>query len=98
MATFKRVLAGHDGGEHADDALALARLIADRSGAELVLASVVPNPVGGSFGPALPAEAFTELTDKARVSLEAAAEKIGARAEVEQSSSAAHGRGSWRGW
>jgi len=91
MATFKRVLAGHDGGEHADDALALARLIADRSGAELVLASVVPNPVGGSFGPALPAEAFTELTDKARVSLEAAAEKIGARAEVEQSSSAAHG-------
>lgn len=91
MATFKRVLAGHDGGEHADDALALARLIADRSGAELVLASVVPNPVGGSFGPALPAEAFTELTDKARVSLEAAAEKIGAGSEVEQSSSAAHG-------
>lgn len=91
MATFTRVLAGHDGGEHAEDALSLAKLIADRTGAELVLASVVPNPVGGSFGPALPAEAFTELTEKARAGLEAAAGPVGASMEIEQSSSASHG-------
>ena len=91
MATFTRVLVGHDCGEHAEDALSLAKLIAERTGAELVLASVIPNPVGGSFGPALPAEAFTELSGKARASLEAAAGKAGAGVEVEQSSSAAHG-------
>ncbi|HNA24476.1 MAG TPA: universal stress protein [Solirubrobacterales bacterium] len=91
MATFTRVLVGHDGGKHAEDALSLAKLIAERTGAELVLASVIPNPVGGSFGPALPAEAFTELAGKARASLEAAAARVGAGVEVEQSSSAAHG-------
>lgn len=91
MATFKRVLVGHDGGEHADDALALARLIAERSGAEIVLASVVPNPIGGSLVPALPADAFTELTAKAKANLEAVAEPLGADAEIEQASSATHG-------
>lgn len=70
MATFSRVLVGYDGGEHAKDALALGRLIADRSDAELVLASIVPIPIGGSFVPALPADAYTELTEKARASLE----------------------------
>lgn len=91
MAIFKRVLVGHDGGEHADDALALGQLIAERSGAELVLGSVVPNPVGGSFVPALPADAYSELTAKARAGVEAAAEKVGATAEIEQSSSPSHG-------
>ncbi|MCB0870034.1 MAG: universal stress protein [Solirubrobacterales bacterium] len=91
MTTFTRVLVGHDGGEHADDALALGKLIADRSGAELVLASVIPNPIGGSFVPALPADAYTELTDKAKAGLEAVAGTVGAKSEVEQSSSPAHG-------
>lgn len=91
MAKFTRVLVGHDGGEHAEDALALGQLIANRSGAELILASVVPNPVGGSFVPALPADAFTELTTKARTSLEAVADRVGATCEVEQSSSPSHG-------
>lgn len=91
MAPFKRVLVGHDGGEHADDALALGNLIAERSGAELVLASVVPSPVGGSLVPALSADAYTELTIKAKGNLEAAAEKVGAGTEIEQSSSAARG-------
>lgn len=91
MANFTRVLAGFDGGEHADDALILARLIADRSGAELVVASVVPNPVGGSFVPALPADAYTELAEKAQRSLDVVAEKYGATAEIEQSSSPSHG-------
>ena len=91
MTTFTRVLVGHDGGEHADDALALGKLITDRSGAELVLASVVPTPIGGSFVPALPADAYTELTAKAKAGLESVAGTVGAKCEVEQSSSPAHG-------
>lgn len=91
MAIFKRVLVGHDGGEHADDALALARLVAERTGAELTLASIVPNPVGGSFAPALPADGHTELVAKARACLEGAAGEDGLAIEIEQSSSPAHG-------
>lgn len=91
MAIFTRVLVGHDGGEHAEDALALGKLIADRSGSELILASVVPTAIGGSFMPALTADAYTELTGKARASVEATAGKVGATFEVEQSSSVAHG-------
>lgn len=91
MANFARVLVGHDGGPHADDALALGRLIAERSQAELVLVSVVPNPVGGSFVPALPADAYTELIAKAREDVEAKAEQVSATFEVEQASSPSHG-------
>lgn len=91
MAPFKRVLVGHDGGEHADDALALGQLVAERTGAALVLGSVVPNPVGGSFVPALPADAFTELNAKAKASVEAVAARVGAAVEIEQSSSPSHG-------
>lgn len=91
MATFKRVLVGYDGGEHAEDALALARLVADRSGAGLVLGSVVPNPVGGSFAPALTADGHTELVAKARACLEGAAGEDEVTIEIEQSSSSAHG-------
>lgn len=91
MAPFKLVLVGHDGGEHSDDALALGKLISERSQAGLVLASVIPNPIGGSFVPALPADAFTELSTKAKIGLEAVAETVGAGTEIEQSSSPAHG-------
>lgn len=91
MPTFKRVLVGHDAGEHAEDALALGRLIAERSDAELVLASVIPNPVGGSLVAALPAEGHTELKAKAKAALEAAAARAGANFELQQSSSPAHG-------
>lgn len=91
MALFKRVLVGHDGGPHADDALTLGRLIARRSGAELVLVSVVPNPVGGSFVPSLPADAYTELLTKAREDVEAEADQVSATFEVEQSSSPSRG-------
>ncbi|MBN8867662.1 MAG: universal stress protein [Solirubrobacterales bacterium] len=91
MAKFTRVLVGHDGGEHAEDALALGKAIADRLAAELVLGSVVPNPIGGSMVPALPAEAFTNLTEHAKRMLETAADAVGAGHEIEQSSSASHG-------
>ncbi|MCC6755639.1 MAG: universal stress protein [Solirubrobacterales bacterium] len=91
MTKFTKVLVGHDGGEHAEDAIALGRVIARRSGAGLVLASVIPNPVGGSFMPALPADAYTELTGKAKAILDVAAKSEGAESEVEQSSSPSHG-------
>jgi len=91
MTKFTKVLVGHGGGEHAEDAIALGRVIARRSGAGLVLASVIPNPVGGSFMPALPADAYTELTGKAKAILDVAAKSEGAESEVEQSSSPSHG-------
>ena len=91
MAKFKRVLVGHDGGEHAEDALALGQLIANRCEAELVVASVVPTPIGGSMVPALPTDAYTELTGKAKAALEAVAERVGATFEIEQASSPSHG-------
>jgi nucleotide-binding universal stress UspA family protein len=37
-----RILVGHDGSPHAKDALALGRLLSELTGAELVLARVVP--------------------------------------------------------
>lgn len=91
MAIFNRVLVGYDSGDHANDALALGRQIADSSGAELVLASVVPNPIGGSFVPALPADAYTEITELARRTLEDVADEAGAGFEIEQSTSPSHG-------
>ncbi len=90
MATFTRVLVGHDGGERADDAFALGRLIAERSSAELVLASVVPDPVGGNFMPMLSADGQAELIAKARACVEDAVGKE-RPIEIEQSSSPARG-------
>ena len=40
--TASRILVGHDASPHADDALALGRLLSELTGAELVLARVVP--------------------------------------------------------
>ena len=37
-----RILVGHDGSPHADDALALGRMLSSLTGAELVLARIVP--------------------------------------------------------
>jgi nucleotide-binding universal stress UspA family protein len=91
MAKFNRVLVGHDGGEHAEDALAFGQLMAERCGAELVLASVVPTPIGGSMVPALPTDAYSELTGKARAALEEVANRVGATFEIEQASSPSHG-------
>ena len=90
MAKFNRVLVGHDGGEHAEDALAFGQLMAERCGAELVLASVVPTPIGGSMVPALPTDAYSELTGKARAALEEVANRVGATFEIEQASSPSH--------
>jgi nucleotide-binding universal stress UspA family protein len=88
---FERVVVGFDESEGSRDALALGRQLCDRLGAKLVVAGVVPAPTGGSLIPALPADAFTNLVEQAKVGLEKAAAQCGATTEIIQSSSAARG-------
>ncbi len=88
---FERIVVGFDESDGSKDALALARQLADRLEAELVLVGVVPPPVGGSLIPALPANAFTNLVEQAKVGLEKAAAEFEAGFEIVESSSAARG-------
>lgn len=95
--TFERILVGYDAGETAEDALALAVLIADRAGAKLTLGTVAPipatgtNPLAGGASPVVPLEAQTELDAKIRAGLEPVAARVGGDFEVEQSTSPARG-------
>lgn len=88
---FKRIVVGFDESEGSRDALVLGRKLADRLAAEMVLVGVVPPPSGGSLMPALPANAFTNLVEQAKVGLEKAAAEFDASTEVVESSSAARG-------
>jgi nucleotide-binding universal stress UspA family protein len=88
---FKRIVVGFDESDGSRDALVLGRQLAERLGAELVLAGVVPPPTGGSLVPALPANAFTNLVEQAKAGLGQAAAEFGASTEIVQSSSAARG-------
>lgn len=88
---FERILVGFDESEGSRDAIALAKRLADRLEAELVLVGVVPPPTGGSLMPALPANAFTNLVAQATTGLEKAAAESGASSEIVESSSAARG-------
>jgi nucleotide-binding universal stress UspA family protein len=88
---FERIVVGFDESEGSRDALALGSALARQLGAELVVAGVVPAPVGGSFLPAMPAEAYTHLAEGARLGVERAASETGARAEMVEATSAARG-------
>ena len=88
---FERIVVGFDESEGSRDALALGRRLADRLGADLVVVGVVPLPTGGSLMPALPANAFTNLVEKAEAGINKAAEEFRATTEIVQSSSAARG-------
>jgi len=88
---FRRIVVGFDESDGSRDALALGRQLADRLGAELVVAGVVPPPTGGSLFPALPANAFTNLVEQAKAGLEQVAAESEASTEIVQSSSAARG-------
>ena len=46
---YGRIIVGFDGSEGGDDAVALGRLLADRTGAELTLAGVIPNQAARRF-------------------------------------------------
>ena len=88
---FERIVVGFDESDGSRDAIALAKALADRLDSDLTLAGVVPPPLGGSLMPALPANAFTNLVEQARVGIEDAAAEAGADSKIIQSSSAARG-------
>lgn len=88
---FERIVVGYDQSDGSRDALALAGEVASKFGAELVVGTTVPAPMGGSFAPALTADAYTNLAEQAGVAARQAAEQLGARAAVSEASSPAIG-------
>jgi nucleotide-binding universal stress UspA family protein len=84
---YRKVIVGYDGSESADDALALGKLIAEHSGAQLVVAGVFPlDPLWGGSD-----SAFQEAEAEYAREIERAAESVGGEAEAIPSSSAARG-------
>lgn len=88
---FNKIVVGFDESEGSRDALAYGGQLATRFGSEVVVVTSIPSPIGGSFSPALPAEAYTRLQDQARTAAEAAAAEVDGRAEVVESLSPARG-------
>jgi nucleotide-binding universal stress UspA family protein len=85
--TCRKIVVGYDAGERAKDALALGKLLADASDAELMLAGVfLFDPVWG-----LPDSAFREAQAGYARALERAAESVGAESQAVASSSPARG-------
>lgn len=84
---YRTIIVGYNDSEEAKDALALGRLLAPASGAELVLAGVFAyDPLSGGHGPAHEALEREQLAKLANV-----AEATGAVARAVPSSSPAHG-------
>jgi nucleotide-binding universal stress UspA family protein len=84
---YRTILIGYDGSEHADDALALGRLLGDTTGAKLIVAGVFPeDPLYGGQDPA-----FRQRDDELATAVQHAAESVGGEAEAMPSSSTARG-------
>jgi nucleotide-binding universal stress UspA family protein len=88
---FSKIVVGFDESEGSKDALAYAGQLAERFDSEVIVVTAIPSPIGGSFAPALPADAFTRLQEQAVSAAEQAAAEIGGRAEVVESLSPARG-------
>ena len=88
---FNRIVAGFDGSEGGRDAVAMASELAERFDAELIVASVVPEPYAKGMIPALPSDALVWMTDDARKSAEEVASAVEAGVEVRASLSPARG-------
>lgn len=88
---FERILVGFDGSDGAQDALALARSLADRTGAELVLGGVLPGRavrlLAAAMVGGLERDVERDFADK----VERAAAELAARSEVVLSGSAPQG-------
>jgi nucleotide-binding universal stress UspA family protein len=83
---YRKLIVGYDGSEQAEDALALGRLIASASGAQLVVAGVFRfDPLWG------PSAAFREAEADYARKIERAAESVSAEPEAIPSSSPARG-------
>jgi nucleotide-binding universal stress UspA family protein len=87
---ISRILVGHDDSSRAEDAVALARLLSDATGAELVLARVTPRPPLVTSAVTVPEAEGEYLEGQAEQLLRQAA-SIGARAEIASGSSPARG-------
>jgi nucleotide-binding universal stress UspA family protein len=88
-----RILVGHDGSPHAEDALALGRLLAGLTGADLVLARVVPwepLPLQAVPIPELK-NRYEEQERHALAELQRSASSVGAEAEAGPGESPAQG-------
>lgn len=84
---FRKIIVGFDGSEQAEDALALGKLIAENSGAQLVVAGVFQfDPRWGGRDPA-----FQEAEADYAREIERAANSVGAEAEAIPSSSPGRG-------
>jgi nucleotide-binding universal stress UspA family protein len=88
---YRRIIVGFDGSEGGEDAVVLARLLADRNGAELVVAGVVPNPAARRFLAAAVGGAERDVEADVTARVTRAAAEARARPEVVASGSPAHG-------
>lgn len=88
---YRRIIVGFDGSEGGDDAVALGRLLADRTGAELVIAGVMPNQAARRFLEAAVGGDERDIEDDVTARVTRAAADVGARAQVVSSGSPAHG-------
>lgn len=86
---YRRVIAGFDGSEGGQDAVVLGSLIADQTGAELVIAGVVPSDAARRLLDAAVGDRDVQADVTERVTRAAA--EIGARSQVVASGSPAHG-------
>ena len=87
--SYQRLIAGYDGSDHAADGLALAELLCEVTGAELLVAAVVPREF--PYVPGTP-EREQELRSRARDMLvEAVAESDRVTTRVVAARAAAHG-------
>ena len=84
---YEKIIVGYDGSDRAQDALALGKLLADMSGADLIVAGVFHfDPVWGGHE-----LAFKEAETEQAREIERAAASVGAEAEAIPSSSAGRG-------
>ncbi len=84
---YRKIIVGYDGSERAEDGLALGKLIAEASGADLVVAGVFQfDPMWGGLDPN-----FEEAEADYAREIERAAESVGAEPEAIPSSSAGRG-------
>jgi nucleotide-binding universal stress UspA family protein len=83
---YRSIIVGYDGRDPSKDALALAKLIADTTGAKLTLAGVCPIPVAMSPGFAM---SLPSGLEELKAVVEAAAGPVGADFEVRESTSPA---------
>lgn len=88
---FEKIVVGYDQSDGSRDALALGAEVASRFGAELTVGTTVPAPSGSSFAPSLPADAYTNLAEQAKVAAQEAAEPLGAGAAISEAFSPAIG-------